>query len=148
MLDITVLIFSFICTALYQPLNHGELANPFATPLEILPEWYFLRTFNMLRILSSKLIGVLSMIYLPAAVVVIPFGENMNRYQNPFRRPPMISIFVTLSTIAIWLGVGGLGSIFNAIPLVHSNHKASIFNVPFANGSSTLILSSCNHWGL
>ena len=104
--------------ALYQPLNHGELANPFATPLEILPEWYFLRTFNMLRILSSKLIGVLSMIYLPAAVVVIPFGENMNRYQNPFRRPPMISIFVTLSTIAIWLGVGGLGSIFNAIPLI------------------------------
>ena len=58
------------------------------------------------------------MLCLPGAVLLMPFGENMNRYQNPFRRPPMISIFVTLSTIAIWLGVGGLGSIFNAIPLL------------------------------
>jgi cytochrome b6-f complex subunit 4 len=37
-----------------------EPANPFATPLEILPEWYFFPTFNLLRVLPNKL-GVLSM---------------------------------------------------------------------------------------
>jgi cytochrome b6-f complex subunit 4 len=38
-----------------------EPANPFATPLEILPEWYFFPTFNLLRVLPNKLLGVLSM---------------------------------------------------------------------------------------
>jgi cytochrome b6-f complex subunit 4 len=32
-----------------------EPANPFATPLEILPEWYFFPTFNLLRVLPNKL---------------------------------------------------------------------------------------------
>ena len=34
-----------------EPINLGERANPFSTPLEILPEWYFYPTFNLLRIL-------------------------------------------------------------------------------------------------
>ena len=29
-------------------LNPGAPANPFATPLEILPEWYFFPAFNLL----------------------------------------------------------------------------------------------------
>jgi cytochrome b6-f complex subunit 4 len=33
-----------------------EPANPFATPLEILPEWYFFPTFNLLRVLPNKLL--------------------------------------------------------------------------------------------
>ena len=45
--------------AIHQPYNKSEHANPFATPLEILPEWYLLTTFNLLRILSSKFIGIL-----------------------------------------------------------------------------------------
>jgi cytochrome b6-f complex subunit 4 len=42
-----------------------EPANPFATPLEILPEWYFFPTFNLLRVLPNKLLGVLSMAAVP-----------------------------------------------------------------------------------
>ena len=29
-----------------EPYATGEPADPFATPLEILPEWYFFPTFN------------------------------------------------------------------------------------------------------
>ena len=46
-----------------SPISLGLEANPFATPLEILPEWYFFPTFNLLRILPSKFIGVLSQMY-------------------------------------------------------------------------------------
>jgi quinol-cytochrome oxidoreductase complex cytochrome b subunit len=33
-----------------------EAANPFATPLEILPEWYFYPTFQLLRTCPNKLL--------------------------------------------------------------------------------------------
>ena len=32
-----------------DPAAIGEPANPFATPLEILPEWYFFPVFQLLR---------------------------------------------------------------------------------------------------
>ena len=32
--------------AILEPSALGEKADPFATPLEILPEWYFFPTFN------------------------------------------------------------------------------------------------------
>ena len=80
------IILQLLGLAIHQPYNKSEHANPFATPLEILPEWYLLTTFNLLRILSSKFIGILSMFYLPGVLFIIPFGENINRYQNPFRR--------------------------------------------------------------
>ena len=37
------------------PTQLGEPADPFNTPLEILPEWYFFPTFNLLRVLPNKL---------------------------------------------------------------------------------------------
>ena len=49
------IILQLLGLAIHQPYNKSEHANPFATPLEILPEWYLLTTFNLLRILSSKL---------------------------------------------------------------------------------------------
>jgi cytochrome b6-f complex subunit 4 len=41
-----VILGTFACTiglAVLDPSVIGEPANPFATPLEILPEWYFYR---------------------------------------------------------------------------------------------------------
>jgi cytochrome b6-f complex subunit 4 len=52
---------SILGLAIHSALGIIENATPFATPLEILPEWYLLPTFNLLRILSDKCIGILSM---------------------------------------------------------------------------------------
>ena len=45
-----VVILGTICLvvglAILEPSAIGEKADPFATPLEILPEWYFYPTFN------------------------------------------------------------------------------------------------------
>jgi cytochrome b6/f complex subunit IV len=35
--------------AVLEPSKIGEPADPFATPLEILPEWYFFPVFQILR---------------------------------------------------------------------------------------------------
>ena len=39
--------------------------------------------------------GILSILVLPALLFLIPFGENLSRYQNPIRRPIMVSIFLS-----------------------------------------------------
>lgn len=103
--------------ALHEPLNVSEHANPFATPIEILPEWYFFPTFNLLRILSDKFIGVSLQVYLPLVILATPFGENITRYQNPFRRPLVISIFLSVIMYSFWLRIGSISAIIKALPL-------------------------------
>ena len=96
---------SVLGLAVAEPLSLGSSANPFATPFEILPTWYFFPTFNLLRVLPDKFIGVLSLLALPALLLLIPFGENLSKYQNPMRRPIMMSVFLSTLVYSVWLGV-------------------------------------------
>ena len=65
---LTMLGMLMCCVGLatLAPTQMGEPADPFNTPLEILPEWYFFPTFNLLRVLPNKLLGVLAMAAVPA----------------------------------------------------------------------------------
>ena len=103
--------------AILEPTGIGETANPFATPLEILPEWYFFPTFNLLRVIPNKLIGVLSMTSVPVGLITIPFIESINKFQNPFRRPLATTIFLFGTIITIWLGIGATMPLSKAITL-------------------------------
>ena len=103
--------------AILEPSSLGEKSNPFATPLEILPEWYFFPTFNLLRVIPNKLLGVLSMAAVPAGLLVVPFIENVNKFQNPFRRPIATTVFLFGTVVSIWLGIGATMPINNAITL-------------------------------
>nr|QCI07089.1 cytochrome b6/f complex subunit 4 [Haraldiophyllum bonnemaisonii] len=103
--------------AILEPMGIGEKANPFATPLEILPEWYFFPTFNLLRVIPNKLIGVLSMASVPVGLIAIPFIENINKFQNPFRRPVATLIFLIGTFITVWLGIGATMPLSKAITL-------------------------------
>jgi cytochrome b6-f complex subunit 4 len=116
-----VVIFgTFACLiglSVLEPSGFGEPANPFATPLEILPEWYFFPTFNLLRVLPNKLLGVLSMAAVPAGLLTVPFIENVNIYQNPIRRPIAMAVFLIGTFVAFWLGFGAAMPIDKAITL-------------------------------
>lgn len=103
--------------AILEPSTIGEKANPFATPLEILPEWYFFPTFNLLRVIPNKLIGVLCMISVPAGLITVPFIENVNKFQNPFRRPVATTVFLIGTIVTIWLGIGATMPLSKAITL-------------------------------
>ena len=76
--------------AVLGPSMIGEPADPFASPLEILPEWYFFPLFQILRTVPNKslgillrisvpnkLLGVLLMVSLPAGFLTVPFWENI-----------------------------------------------------------------------
>ena len=87
-----------------EPYAVGEPADPFATPLEILPEWYLFPTFNILRILPNKLMGIAAMAAVPLGLATVPFFENVNKFQNPFRRPVAMAVFLFGTVFAIWFG--------------------------------------------
>jgi len=108
-----------LCTglAVMEPTMLGEPADPFATPLEILPEWYFFPTFNALRVIPNKLLGVLSMAAVPVGLITVPFLESINKFQNPFRRPVATSVFLIGTFYAIWMGIGATMPIDKAITL-------------------------------
>jgi cytochrome b6-f complex subunit 4 len=100
-----------------EPSALGEKSDPFATPLEILPEWYLYPTFNMLRVLPSKVLGLLSMAAIPAGLLFVPFIESKNTNQNPFRRPIASGVFIFSVFASIWLGIGACLPIDKAISL-------------------------------
>ncbi|MGF1604599.1 MAG: cytochrome b6-f complex subunit IV [Thermosynechococcaceae cyanobacterium] len=95
-----------IALAVLDPAMIGEPANPFATPLEILPEWYLYPVFQILRIVPSKLLGVLLQTAVPLGLMLVPFIENVNKFQNPFRRPVATSVFLFGTFFALYLGIG------------------------------------------
>ena len=103
--------------SLLSPSPIGEKADPFATPLEILPERYFFPTFNLLRVIPNKLLGVLSMAAVPAGLITVPFIESINKFQNPFRRPVAMTLFVFSVFVSIWLGIGACVPINQALTL-------------------------------
>jgi len=89
-----------------DPAMSGEPADPFATPLEILPEWYFYPVFQILRIVPNKLLGIAAMASIPLGLMLVPFIENVNKFQNPFRRPIATAVFLFGTVVTLWLGIG------------------------------------------
>jgi len=82
-----------------------------------LPEWYFFPTFNLLRVLPNKLLGVLAMAAVPAGLITVPFLENVNKFQNPFRRPIASLVFILGFIFAVWFGIGAALPIDKAVSL-------------------------------
>lgn len=100
-----------------DPAMIGEPANPFATPLEILPEWYLYPVFQILRILPSKLLGLACQGAVPLGLMLIPFIESVNKFQNPFRRPVASAFFLFGTVVTLWLGAGATFPIDKSLTL-------------------------------
>lgn len=92
--------------AVLDPALIGEPADPFATPLEILPEWYLYPVFQILRIVPNKLLGIALQTMVPLGLMLVPFIENVNKFQNPFRRPVATTVFLVGTAVTLYLGIG------------------------------------------
>ncbi|NER48753.1 MAG: cytochrome b6-f complex subunit IV, partial [Symploca sp. SIO1A3] len=92
--------------AVLDPAMVGEPSDPFATPLEILPEWYLYPSFQILRTVPNKLLGISMMGSIPLGLILVPFIESVNKFQNPFRRPVATAVFLFGTLVTLWLGIG------------------------------------------
>ena len=56
--------------------------------------------------MPNKLLGVLLMVLVPTGLLTVPFLENVNKFQNPFRCPVATTVFLISTAVALWLGIG------------------------------------------
>ncbi len=96
----------FVPNYLGHPDNYIE-ANPMVTPAHIVPEWYFLPFYAVLRAIPNKLLGVIALfsaVLIPAALPWLDTSKvKSGRYRPWFRKA--FWVFVAVS-----LGLGYLGA--------------------------------------
>ena len=85
--------------ALGDPVNYVK-ANPLVTPAHIVPEWYLLPFYAILRAVPDKLMGVLLMFGSIAVIFVLPWLDTSKvrsmRYRPTARLYLGIFVFATL----------------------------------------------------
>lgn len=97
-------------------LGHSDnyiLANPTVTPAHIVPEWYFLPFYAILRSITNKLAGVILMLFAIIIFIFIPKilqtfvkATNFVSYnsENRFEYHNVIGLFISSALILGWIG--------------------------------------------
>jgi len=105
---IIVFMILFAYFVFYAPnaLAHSENyipANPLATPAKIVPEWYFLPFYAMLRAVPNKLLGVLTMFGAIALLFAVPWLDT-SKVRSLRYRPAMRWFFFAFILVTLTLG--------------------------------------------
>nr|YP_009186393.1 apocytochrome b [Pneumocystis carinii]ACZ82950.1 apocytochrome b [Pneumocystis carinii]AFR90431.1 apocytochrome b [Pneumocystis carinii] len=110
---VTVFLFLIILSyfVFYNPnvLGHSDnyiMANPMSTPPSIVPEWYLLPFYAILRSISDKLLGVVAMIASILVLFLLPLLD-LSRIRGSVFRPLskfFFWIFVTNFLLLMYLG--------------------------------------------
>jgi ubiquinol-cytochrome c reductase cytochrome b subunit len=99
-----ILVF-YLPNLLGEPDNYVP-ANPMVTPAEIVPEWYLLPFYAMLRSIPQKLIGVIVLFGALATLVFVPWLDT-SRVRSMRFRPLAKQFFWILVADCILLGYLG-----------------------------------------
>ena len=85
-------------------------ANPLVTPPDIVPEWYLLPFYAMLRSIPNKLMGVIVMGGAIVTLVFIPWLDT-SRVRSCRFRPLMKQFFWAFAVVCVLLGYCGSQSV-------------------------------------
>lgn len=111
LLGIGVFAIVFFFFVFYEPNYMGhpdnyKPADPMVTPTHIVPEWYFLPFYAILRSIPNKLIGVIAMFGSLASLFLLPYLDRSKVQSGNYR--PLFKIFFWLFAINFvvlgWLG--------------------------------------------
>ena len=148
---ITIFIFIIVLGyfVFFNPnaLGHADnyiVANPMQTPPSIVPEWYLLPFYAILRSIPNKLLGVIGMIAAILILVLLPILDVSNIRNTNYKIYTKISlyIFFTNFLVLLWLGskhveapftmLGGICTViyfgyFITLPLITRLDKALVY---------------------
>src|SRR5258707_8427577 len=104
------LFYAWFVFYLPNYLGHSDnyiIANPGQTPTHIVPEWYYLPFYAILRAIPSKLLGVIALL---ASIVLLAFLPwlDTSRVRSANYRPLYRQFFWIF--IAVTVGLGWLGA--------------------------------------
>ena len=112
--DLVTIFFFFLALSViifYYPnlMGHSDNyipANPMSTPASIVPEWYLLPYYAILRSIPNKLLGVIAMFASLFILLIMPIADTSRIRGNQFR--PLMKfffwVFVVNFFILMWIG--------------------------------------------
>jgi ubiquinol-cytochrome c reductase cytochrome b/c1 subunit len=109
-LSVFVLLFTWFVFFLPDYLGHADNfieANPLSTPPHIVPEWYFLPYYAILRAIPDKLLGVIAMFSSILLLLFVPWLDTSRVRSAKYR--PVYKWFFWLFVISV-IALGYLGS--------------------------------------
>jgi quinol-cytochrome oxidoreductase complex cytochrome b subunit len=126
----------FAPEALGHPDNYIP-ANPLQTPAHIVPEWYFLPFYAMLRSIPNKLFGVMTMFGAIAMLFAVPWLDTSKVRSMRYRPAAKVffALFILSTLILGWCGSKEPGDV--VIPLGHdafgdaTGLSITVFSRPF-----------------
>ena len=110
---ITIFIFMLVLSifVFFMPNVLGDsenyvVANPMQTPPAIVPEWYLLPFYAILRSIPNKLLGVIAMFAALLILLVMPFTDLSKSRGIQFRPLSKIAFFVFVANFLILMKLG------------------------------------------
>jgi len=101
-----LILFSLFVFFMPNALGHADNyipANPLVTPAHIVPEWYLLPFYAILRAIPDKFGGVIAMFGAIAVLFVLPWLDT-SKVRSMRYRPVMRWFFVIFVVVALGLG--------------------------------------------
>lgn len=103
---IVVSIFVFFMPNVLGDSENYVMANPMQTPPAIVPEWYLLPFYAILRSIPNKLLGVIAMFSAILALLTMPFTDLSKLRGIQFRPLSKIAFFVFVANFLILMQLG------------------------------------------
>ena len=106
---ILILIISLLVFFMPNLLGDSEnyvMANPMQTPPAIVPEWYLLPFYAILRSIPNKLLGVIAMFSAILILLALPFTDLSRSRGVQFRPLSKIAFFMFVGNFLILLQLG------------------------------------------
>jgi quinol-cytochrome oxidoreductase complex cytochrome b subunit len=127
---IVLFLILFACFVFFMPniLGHSDNyipANPLVTPSHIVPEWYFLPFYAILRAVPDKLMGVLAMFAAIGVLFILPWLDT-SKVRSMRYRPTMRWFFFIF--IAVCLVLGWCGAQLPDDPVIPANVGFQLFD--------------------
>jgi len=111
---ITIFLFIIVLSTFvfFMPNILGDsenyvMANPMQTPPAIVPEWYLLPFYAILRSIPNKLLGVIAMFASLLALLLLPFSDLSKLRGIQFRPFSKIMFFTFVATVLMLMQLGG-----------------------------------------
>jgi ubiquinol-cytochrome c reductase cytochrome b subunit len=82
------------------------MANPMQTPSAIVPEWYLLPFYAILRSIPNKLLGVITMFAALLVLLVLPWVDLGKTKGFQFRPLNKIGFYIFIANFLILLVIG------------------------------------------
>jgi ubiquinol-cytochrome c reductase cytochrome b subunit len=99
-------IFVFFMPNVLGDSDNYIMANPMQTPPAIVPEWYLLPFYAILRSIPNKLLGVVAMLSAILILLVMPFVDLSRSRGIQFRPLSKIVYYVFIANFLILMQLG------------------------------------------